>query len=97
MKTKPKSIIFFVILIAIVVVLALVVGDRTDASKPNATYSEFLGQVQAGQDPPHVLRSSEENVFDHITVGWEPLPAGTTQAEFRERKKLPRGRVAASV
>src|SRR5580693_8249976 len=49
MKPKTKSVVFFVVLIAVVVVMAFVVGDRTDGSRTKATYSEFLQQVQAGE------------------------------------------------
>lgn len=49
MKPKTKNIIFFVVLILVAVIMALVVGDRTDRSKTKATYSEFLQQVQAGE------------------------------------------------
>jgi len=49
MKSKTKSVVFFVVLIVVVAVMALVVGDRTDGSRTKATYSEFLQQVQAGE------------------------------------------------
>jgi len=49
MKPNTKSVVFFVVLIVVVAVLALVVGDRTDGSRTKATYSEFLQQVQAGE------------------------------------------------
>ncbi len=49
MKSKTRSIVFFVVLAVVAVVMALVVGDRTDGSKTKATYSEFLQQVQAGE------------------------------------------------
>jgi ATP-dependent Zn protease len=49
MKSKTKSIVFFVVLIVVVAVLALVIGDRTEGSKTKATYTEFLQQVQAGE------------------------------------------------
>ena len=49
MKSKTKSVIFFVVLIVVAIAIALVVGDRTDASRTKATYSEFLQQVQAGE------------------------------------------------
>jgi cell division protease FtsH len=49
MKPKTKTVVFFVVLIVVVAVMALVVGDRTDASRTKATYSEFLQQVQAGE------------------------------------------------
>jgi cell division protease FtsH len=49
MKPKTKSIVFFIVLVVVVAVMALVVGDRTDASRTKATYTEFLQQVQAGE------------------------------------------------
>jgi cell division protease FtsH len=49
MKPKAKSVVFFVVLVLVAVAMALVVGDRTDASKTKATYTEFLQQVQAGE------------------------------------------------
>ena len=49
MKSKTKSVMFFVVLIVVVAVMALVIGDRTDASRTKATYTEFLQQVQAGE------------------------------------------------
>jgi cell division protease FtsH len=49
MKPKTKRVIFFVVLIAAVVAMGLVAGDRTDASRTKATYSEFLQQVQSGE------------------------------------------------
>jgi ATP-dependent Zn protease len=49
MKPNTKSIVFFVVLMVVVVTMALVVGDRTDATKTKATYTEFLQQVQAGE------------------------------------------------
>ena len=49
MKPKTKSVVFFAVLIMVAVVMAFVVGDRTDRSRTKATYSEFLQQVQAGE------------------------------------------------
>ena len=49
MKSKTKSVIFFVVLVVVAVVMALVIGDRTDGSRTKATYTEFLQQVQAGE------------------------------------------------
>jgi cell division protease FtsH len=49
MKPKTKTVVFFAVLIVVVAVMALIVGDRTDASRTKATYSEFLQQVQAGE------------------------------------------------
>lgn len=49
MKSKTKSVVFFVVLIVVVAAMALVVGDRTDGSRTKATYTEFLQQVQAGE------------------------------------------------
>ncbi len=43
---NTKRIIFFVVLICVAVLLALVVGDRRYQTR--TTYSEFLQQVQAG-------------------------------------------------
>jgi len=49
------------VLIAVVVAMALVVGDRTDASKTKATYTEFLQQVQAGEvSKATILGSAQE-------------------------------------
>ena len=47
MNTKAAKIIFFVVLLCVVVVMALVVGDRRYETR--ATYSEFLQQVQSGE------------------------------------------------
>jgi cell division protease FtsH len=49
MKLKVRPVVLFVVLLAVVAVMALVVGDRTDGSRTKATYSEFLQQVQAGE------------------------------------------------
>jgi cell division protease FtsH len=49
MKQKTRTVVFFVVLIVVVAIMALVVGDRTDGSRTKATYSEFLQQVQAGE------------------------------------------------
>ena len=49
MKSKTRSIVFFVVLAVVAVAMALVVGDRTDGSRTKATYTEFLQQVQAGE------------------------------------------------
>ena len=49
MKLKTRSVVFFFVLVVVVGVIALVVDDRTDASKTKATYTEFLQQVQAGE------------------------------------------------
>ena len=49
MKSKTRSIVFFVVLVVVAVAMALVVGDRTDGSRTKATYTEFLQQVQAGE------------------------------------------------
>lgn len=47
MNSKAKNVVFWVVLIGVAALLWAVIQNRPNA--PNATYSQFLQQVQSGQ------------------------------------------------
>lgn len=61
MNTRGQKVVFWIVLLGVAALIALVVGNRP--TPPRATYSQFIQQVQSGEVLKATINPDQQGVY----------------------------------